>query len=201
MVDPAGRALTVWEIFHLTIPQHGGVPQLLSSDLCSSTIFNELFFFFPLGITSEYIDNLLGSKQTGTSSTTSAVSSAKGATLSQALAQARAPPAGRQVLRMIRPAPPKIGTSVTTTATTTPTVTVRAVSTWCDYDFQNTVKLKCHLHLGQGSHSTLKTWKNESTPGKPRNIMEFWKISIKIMGKWYETRGKNWVCIKNPPLY
>ena len=25
----------------------------------------------------------------------------------------------------------------------------------------------------QGSHSTLKTWKNESTPGKPGNIMEF----------------------------
>ena len=25
----------------------------------------------------------------------------------------------------------------------------------------------------QGSHST---WKNESTPGKPGNIMEFWKI-------------------------
>ena len=28
----------------------------------------------------------------------------------------------------------------------------------------------------QGSHSTWKTWKNESTPGKPGNIMEFWKI-------------------------
>ena len=25
----------------------------------------------------------------------------------------------------------------------------------------------------QGSHSTWKTWKNESTPGKPGNIMEF----------------------------
>ena len=25
----------------------------------------------------------------------------------------------------------------------------------------------------QGSHSTWKTWKNESTPGKPENIMEF----------------------------
>ena len=24
-----------------------------------------------------------------------------------------------------------------------------------------------------GSHSTWKTWKNESTPGKPGNIMEF----------------------------
>ena len=101
-----------------------------------STIFNKLYcFFFPSGITSEYIDNLLGSKQTGASNTTSAVASAKGATLSQALAQARALPAGRQVLRMIRPAPPKIGTSVTTTASTTPTVTVRAVSTCCYYDF------------------------------------------------------------------
>ena len=29
---------------------------------------------------------------------------------------------------------------------------------------------------GQGSHSTWKTWKNESTPGKPGNIMEFCKI-------------------------
>ena len=29
----------------------------------------------------------------------------------------------------------------------------------------------CTLH--QGSHSTWKTWKNESTPGKPGNIMEF----------------------------
>ena len=28
----------------------------------------------------------------------------------------------------------------------------------------------------QGSHSTWKTWKNEGTPGKPGNIMEFWKI-------------------------
>ena len=28
----------------------------------------------------------------------------------------------------------------------------------------------------QGSHSTWKTWKNESTPGKPGNIREFWKI-------------------------
>ena len=28
----------------------------------------------------------------------------------------------------------------------------------------------------QGSHSTWKTWKNESIPGKPGNIMEFWKI-------------------------
>ena len=27
----------------------------------------------------------------------------------------------------------------------------------------------------KGSHSTWKTWKNESTPGKPGNIMEFWK--------------------------
>ena len=25
----------------------------------------------------------------------------------------------------------------------------------------------------QGSHSTWKTWKNESAPGKPGNIMEF----------------------------
>ena len=25
----------------------------------------------------------------------------------------------------------------------------------------------------QGSHSTRKTWKNEGTPGKPGNIMEF----------------------------
>ena len=25
----------------------------------------------------------------------------------------------------------------------------------------------------QGSHSTWKTWKNEGTPGKPGNIMEF----------------------------
>ena len=29
------------------------------------------------------------------------------------------------------------------------------------------------LPLPQGSHSTWKTWKNESTPGKPGNIMEF----------------------------
>ena len=28
-------------------------------------------------------------------------------------------------------------------------------------------------HSDQGSHSTWKTWKNESTPGKPGNIMEF----------------------------
>ena len=28
----------------------------------------------------------------------------------------------------------------------------------------------------QGSHSTWKTWKNESTPGKPGSIIEFWKI-------------------------
>ena len=28
----------------------------------------------------------------------------------------------------------------------------------------------------QGSHSTWKTWKNESPPGKPENIMEFCKI-------------------------
>ena len=34
----------------------------------------------------------------------------------------------------------------------------------------------------QGSHSTWKTWKNESTPGKPGNIMEFWKIN-KYQGK------------------
>ena len=27
--------------------------------------------------------------------------------------------------------------------------------------------------LPQGSHSTWKTWKNEGTPGKPGNIMEF----------------------------
>ena len=78
-------------------------------------------------ITSEYIDNILGGKQTtgGGSSTASAVASAKGTTLSQALAQARVPPVGRSVLRMIRPAPPKPGVSVNTT--TTPTVTVRAV--------------------------------------------------------------------------
>ena len=30
--------------------------------------------------------------------------------------------------------------------------------------------------LAQGSHSTWKTWKNEGTPGKPGNIMEFWKF-------------------------
>ena len=30
--------------------------------------------------------------------------------------------------------------------------------------------------VSQGSHSTWKTWKNESPPGKPGNIMEFWKI-------------------------
>ena len=29
------------------------------------------------------------------------------------------------------------------------------------------------LILVQGSHSTWKTWKNESTPGKPGNIMKF----------------------------
>ena len=42
----------------------------------------------------------------------------------------------------------------------------------------------CKLHvwsiirnyIEQGSHSTWKTWKNETTPGKPGNIMEFWKI-------------------------
>ena len=28
-------------------------------------------------------------------------------------------------------------------------------------------------HSVQGSHSTWRTWKNESTPGKPGNIMEF----------------------------
>ena len=28
----------------------------------------------------------------------------------------------------------------------------------------------------QGSHSTWKTWKNESTPGKPGNIMEISKF-------------------------
>ena len=78
-------------------------------------------------IASEYIDNILRGKQTtgGGSSTASAVASAKGTTLSQALAQARVPPVGRSVLRMIRPAPPKSGVSVSTT--TTPTVTVRAV--------------------------------------------------------------------------
>ena len=38
---------------------------------------------------------------------------------------------------------------------------------------------KGHLHFNkqklmlQGSHSTWETWKNESTPGKPGNIMEF----------------------------
>ena len=32
------------------------------------------------------------------------------------------------------------------------------------------------VHWTQGSHSTWKTWNNESTPGKPGNIMEFWKI-------------------------
>ena len=30
-----------------------------------------------------------------------------------------------------------------------------------------------NLQIYQGSHSTWKTWKNESTPGKPGNIMEF----------------------------
>ena len=39
-------------------------------------------------------------------------------------------------------------------------------------------KFKCYvlrniLEQTQGSHSTWKTWKNENTPGKPGNIMEF----------------------------
>ena len=35
---------------------------------------------------------------------------------------------------------------------------------------------KWNFKLLQGSHSTWKTWQNESTPGKPGKIMKFWKI-------------------------
>ena len=48
----------------------------------------------------------------------------------------------------------------------------------------------------QGSHST---WKNDSTPGKPGDIMEFLKKLINIMEKWRET-WKYLVATKNSPL-
>ena len=41
---------------------------------------------------------------------------------------------------------------------------------------KNFMGVKCNIAPPQGSHSTWKTWENEGTPGKPGNIMEFWKI-------------------------
>ena len=46
---------------------------------------------------------------------------------------------------------------------------------WCVHMYLNNVhRLKRYFgYYDQGSHSTWKTWKNESAPGKPGNIMEF----------------------------
>ena len=40
-------------------------------------------------------------------------------------------------------------------------------------NFVSPEKVGTLITVLQGSHSTWKTWKNESTPGKPGNIMEF----------------------------
>ena len=58
--------------------------------------------------------------------------------------------------------------------------TMRLVALWITLLTANSAihknRIAYHQQEIQGSQSTWKTWKNESTPGKPGNIMEFWKI-------------------------